>query len=1123
MAEKKDYFPMLPKLRENSSVTPDKAGVWENATEPSDFLRQLVKSLAVGTMAGMESIDSIPDMWARPLLFQMALYDEQKEATQEFIRGMHTMAEGEWRSLLAMIALKDVRHLSLRTFEVDLDKENASGNSLAGVLEMLPPTETISENTSWAHLYIITYQENILAMTSPATLLAPAADYRTVFGGNISQPWSADGWTLTDPIPYLTEDELSKLHGWLAKVHDEIQSTVPRAEQENRQPCKDVLRLLGEYMQAVEAKLPNVASGEKYKKAELNLNKGIFRVLDWTAEARQAKAEDSAVKLIPSVERHPSKKIILVSPDMARDFADQQGISPSHLVVWPGLSANDITEDDLDGDSNMLGSTSLGDTEFRRPEEFFTDKMAVLEPGNAFVGMRRIAGTDILAADDLSVILPLKDEILEYFTPQDIARHLSIESDNESINVVFRFPLSGVDNQSEYKFVKSYPKQELIYLQTNVPIIEIWPNIKREGWDKYYLYYENTEAQNGRMEEAGTGFFYVYPWIEKNRDINIPEHGLLNRYTARLKGFPEALICTVNMATDGSAYPQPVDVGMLVLKEPQPAKQEANLSWNIGIDFGTSSTMLYCREGRKEPKPLAFSSNLFQVTDSGATRTGTFENFIPSDTSDQQDGAFLSIFHLLNSKTMDIQKEIRPLQEGHVFWLLSNSESVDKYKKNQNSIDANLKWKEDDIGRRKVAAYIKQVCMQSLAEAALVGAKHVTWNFSYPTAFSEEQQFAFRGTCEEAVTEAYEDTGFDINADEAVEPWSESKASAYYFNHYHGSDTNFSEGAVCLDIGAGTTDVSVISGQPGRIVYHTSVQFAGRYLFAPIYKNYSLFAGDTIDDADVDREHRNALYDADMRANSEEYLKKLKTMTGREEIKEVLQMSQMAMAGVFYYVGSMLRTLHDKGVYAENRLPDIFIGGNGSRILYWLTGSTSFNKANPYLAVLKDMLACASGIEDDSKFDIFLSDRPKVEVASGMIEDRPNNDSEFYDAYAQKKALFGNTKDKFIASAMIAGDKYTVNNEEHDKEEFITARDISDGINVDSVDEIRAFVDAFNDNPHIWYDGVEISDDEYADVRKRVNGYYVSEKGKDAKRIFVEPIFIVELKKFMEMLLNDER
>ena len=66
--------------------------------------------------------------------------------------------------------------------------------------------------------------------------------------------------------------------------------------------------------------------------------------------------------------------------------------------------------------------------------------------------------------------------------------------------------------------------------------------------------------------------------------------------------------------------------------------------------------------------------------------------------------------------------------------------------------------------------------------------------------------------------------------------------------------------------------------------------------------------------------------------------------------------------------------------------------------------------------------------------------------------------------------------------------------------------------------ELARFVKLFNDNSHIWADGIQINEDMAHDLKKLVGGYFVSEKGKDAKKIFVEPVFIVGLKKMMEML-----
>lgn len=1118
----KQFFPLLPKLKENSAVNPDKASVWEE--EHIDFLNALVKSLAVsGTIKDIGHIDSIPDVWARPLLFQMALFDVQNSASSEFVSGLHDRVVGEWRALLAMLALKEIRHLNLQAEAVDLAADG-SRTGLGDVLRTLAPIETIDrgENgASWTFLYVLSFNNIPIAITSPTTLISAAADYMTAFAGKLPQPWSTDGVMLTDPVPYLTGEELNALNVWLTRLHDDIQ-LLQQGGYDDNQARESLLRCIVEYQQAIRQRLNGAESAAKLRiPGDLDMaNKSIFRLLNRSVEARPATAESSAVRLIPSLERKPAHDVLIASPAMVREFASQVGVQAPQLVVWPGISANDITDNVLQGERNNIGAASLGHTEWIRPEEFFTERMTVMEPSKILLASLDIEGAEMLANEDLTMVPPIRPNMLEYLTPEDIAKRLSVEDKPDKIVVRFLFPLAGVDGMPcDYRFVKEYPKEELIYLDTNVPVMEIWPNFRCDGWNKYYLYYENSEAQNKNSDSLGKNFFYVDPWCYgKKIAEDIPAHGLANRYTTRLTAFPEAMIVTVLPSQDGS-YAQPVETGVLLLKEPPLINRQLDLSWQLGIDFGTSSTMIFCREGNHEPKPLSFEPHLFQVTDSGAVRTRTFINFIPSafDVQGAQAGSFLSIFHILDASRL--QNEIRPLQDGHVFWL--NTKNTDVFKEEQQRIDANLKWKNDAVGRRKVATYIKQICLQSLVEAAAHGVDSVKWNFSFPTSFTQEQQIAFRQTCKEAVAEAYEYSGFQsVEQEDILESWPESKASAYHFNKLGHSDTNFSEGAVCLDIGAGTTDISVISGQPGIIVYHTSIRFAGRYLFQPIYTKYEYFASDIPDLTDVDYEKKCAIIDADMRENSEEYLRQLKNITGREDVRNVLQNVQFVTAGIFYYLGMILKELKVKGIYEENRVPDIFVGGNGSRIFSWITGGT-FASDSPFLLVLKNMLVHTSGLAADSQFDIKLSERPKVEVAAGMIERRPHNDEEFFDESAQIKKLFGDNVDDYIASAVLAGDAYVENGKKQADNEFISAYDISQGITVKSLDSLNDFIKQFNTDLNIWSDGVKISEADARDIQKRVNSYYVSEKDKDVKKIYVEPVFITGLRKTVEKLVNE--
>ena len=65
-------YPLLPKLNKNLTVEVATKACWQR--ESHDFLNSLAESIDSGAeFANVGHIDSIPDVWARPLLFQLAL------------------------------------------------------------------------------------------------------------------------------------------------------------------------------------------------------------------------------------------------------------------------------------------------------------------------------------------------------------------------------------------------------------------------------------------------------------------------------------------------------------------------------------------------------------------------------------------------------------------------------------------------------------------------------------------------------------------------------------------------------------------------------------------------------------------------------------------------------------------------------------------------------------------------------------------------------------------------------------------------------------------------------------------------------------------------------------------
>ncbi|MBR4904500.1 MAG: rod shape-determining protein [Selenomonadaceae bacterium] len=1067
------YFPMLPKVNEDiSKVLKDQAGIWKETD--INFLQGLANSLDCGdSIKDMGSVDSIPDIWARPLLFKMALFD--LEPNKQLVTGLHDKVKGEWRALLAMFALKDFKQLDLRAEHVNL-LENHS--ELAKILKSLAPNDSLTGNKSaWlTDIYIIYFNGSPIAMTSPTTLAAPAADYEQTFDGKIFTPFSSDNKILTDPIKFLSPAELSALKIWLQNLYTKIQSLNIKANEISN----SVLKCIADYQYDVAAAQIDDENFDLVP-SNLNLHVGTARLLDDTVKGREPRFEDSAVRLI-----NDKKNLLLVSPDFVRDFAKFEGVNPAKLVVWQGISANDITNDKLSSDYKKIGRTVLKNTEFRRPEDFFYEKMAVTEPANAFPNSPKLQGADSLSDKDLTPILPVKRELLEIFTPEEISDRISVSDDKNNFYVHFIFPLSGVDGKgTNFRYTKAYPKQNLIYIDQEVPVIEIYPNFRRSDWNTYFLYYENYRAQSDD-DNLAPDIYFVQPFNSKIR-----ENFLQNRFTTKLDNFPQVLIVTYNPPLHSNKKPH--EIGAILLNKPKNIERNTDLSWKIGVDFGTSSTMVFFSENNNSPRPLNFSPHLFQITASGGARTQTYRHFIPSQIPNRLDGSFLSIFHILNVENV---KNIRPLQDGHVFLL--SSENVRVFEQFAGHIDANLKWQDDDRQRRKTAAYIKQICLQAAVEAFSNGVNNIQWNFSYPTAFSQAQKVSFQEICRESVNNT---PNF----------YSESKAAAYHFNNLDGKAGNLAQGAICVDIGAGTTDISIISGNSPRIVYHTSIKYAARQMFKPLYDNFELFADEKIISGKLnDETQRQAVIDADMREHSDKYLADLKFKTGNEQIKSVLQTAQVAAAGLFHYLGELIRILHDYGHYREEKIPHVFVGGNGARIFHWLTGGTDIN-GNIYLNVLENIFCAASGLENYKKFCLHLSPQPKIEVAAGMIVDKPANDVEFFDEERINREMFGDADD-FIYSAVLAGADFNQGGETQSASSFISAHDIFEGITINSLREFKNFVERFNNSQKLWAEGINFDEEE---LIRDTNNFYADKKGRDIKKMSVEPVFIAELKIFL--------
>ena len=93
-------IPLLPSLKESNKIAKTKRGEWMSDAQTN--LGNLADDLKV--TAGVKSdISSIPDLWARPSMYELVLYDENHHLHKRFL--------DEWRGVLAILALREMRTL----------------------------------------------------------------------------------------------------------------------------------------------------------------------------------------------------------------------------------------------------------------------------------------------------------------------------------------------------------------------------------------------------------------------------------------------------------------------------------------------------------------------------------------------------------------------------------------------------------------------------------------------------------------------------------------------------------------------------------------------------------------------------------------------------------------------------------------------------------------------------------------------------------------------------------------------------------------------------------------------------------------------------------------------------
>jgi len=978
---------ILSKLKEVNQVrTLAVAGEWE--LQNSGVLENIASSLDYSAPGKRKNVSSVPTMWARPLSMEISVHNPYYPIRQEMIE--------QWQGMLAAIALAETRKFPIKAQYLDIAAVKGQNNFARGLYELLPaPVNalyTLPGGNPWQELYIFKWNEQAVGMTSPSTLVVPGEE------GNWGElPWY-DPLTrrLQSPHSFLNEPEKIALRGWLKNLIDEL----------NNHPANNATNTIRQLLNKFRDSLSNVdktvSLSDNNSFFDAQIDKGVLIALNRPLKLAEQK---SMVQLI----RSEAKKGIKVKPLIIidREIVTKWGKDPHNVWVYKDRTfASITTKEEL--------QRTYNDVIFIESKDFFLPKLTFIDAADALPGafLPPITPPLIFNGQEITPLIPIQPTILAHLTAEDLINILQLSNvqtnEGSVLRVTINLPLSGMDNdESEpkiYSVSRDYPitKQNLI---AETPVLEIWPYFQVDKWQEYYAFYYDIEAKEQTFQAS-----IPRPDPDSRNTYSFQEGDGSYKIT-KLTEFPSYIVAQQTQQNRNTI------IGLILLKKPP--KIDLTETWKVGVDFGTSFTNIYTNK-KGVVKPLELENLLLKITNAPRTvRLGALfayfipENFIP----EKKPLPLASVLTTRGAptKTADNTANIRPFFDGRIYIqkdpTTEDQKSEDKELK-PDYIKTNLKWnnlENEDLLYNGL--FIKHLILHITALAAKNAIKEIKWYLSYPSAFSIEDRDKYIQSWLRATEHLEEKTGIKQICPQDIDDTklfrTESLAVAQYFGDEEGHNLINS---TCIDLGGGTTDISI--WQKRNLIHQCSLQLAGKHLFSNILQLNPAFVKDTLKynfDTELPSDKFQAQVDHYLRLYSEDWLKNQKNHAELEkDFQGFVRLTALGISGIYYYIGIILKVLYEEGKLESPELTYIYMGGNGSRFLNWLSRGGKFEEGSAVSLLLSRMLSKGSGFNDLQR-PTKLSRRPKDEVACGLVREE-----------TQLKELQKDTPDLLIAGENCA-------------------------------------------------------------------------------------------------------
>jgi len=754
-------------------------------------------------------------------------------------------------------------------------------------------------------------------------------------------------------------------------------------------------------------------------------------------------------------------------------------------------------------------------------------------------------------------ILPFKKEILHFFSPDEIGELLNPSYEDRGDKVIFSFKLPVIGLRDGLYIKKLYRKRnaekgEGSIMEVETPVIDIFPDYLGKSWRRYYLFQANTGKVS--LEPVVFG-----DEIEISRKVYSPSY-LDNSQKASIvslsgdHSFPEGLELLGDMGSTG-----------LILLEKKERSSILEDEWTIGIDFGTSNTNVYKKIGESgSPEHWTYNfpgyTRTISKNDSELKRKLFNDFFIPRDRIELPITTTIKMY----SRDNDENKNI--LSDFFIYF------PEDKKYEFPDFVLSNIKWDGDITNTRH---FLKNLLFLVLVEVVQKNAANVVLAYSWPKAFSAETMQSFRGTWETVYKDLVTDkrrvvnakslasTGNVVSIDPPSKDVSEGIAAGEFFASTLGkiAGSNLRVASVCMDVGGGTTDISVWWNN--QIIEDFSIKFAGGEITTLLQKSgmlrkllFSPEACMALEAKQGNATKFAAVLNHVLKMEEYDINSRLINLANDDRIRRFRQMIAIEFGALAYYAGMICFSIGLRNNRGDQSLLSkistagiaLYWGGNAAKLLSWIDlgkykedGLASFLLNSLFYNCLVDKTLGDKALAiNPSTLKQVQSPRHKSEASGGLVaiewdnlhQDKPQ-DHRVGDAYNMEVDLdiSGNGAESGRSkSPVICGENIEINEEKipfydliSDSTFFDDNQTLFTTESVKGLDRLMKFITIINTigirRGFFTEDTkINLSETEKTAIVNSISSEFLRMQSVRASKRHVEPIFIMEVRVLMDIL-----